>query len=126
MKEEIKKLRERALKSLELAKDAFSKEFYEWCIFHVDQFFQLSLKFFLTMGYFPTINGLENLFDEAGNVDKKLQQEFSLAPEKPLRDLSISFPSPRIWMQRSQAFSFYLRKPCMVIIGHDKGFTKKF
>jgi len=78
MKEEIKKLGERALKSLELAKDAFSKEFYEWCIFHVEQFFQLSLKFFLAekLGYFPAIHGLERLFDEAGKVDKRFIEFF--------------------------------------------------
>lgn len=51
-----------------------SRELYEWAIFHVEQFFQLSLRFFLAEkpGHFPAIRGLERLFDEAGRVDERL------------------------------------------------------
>ena len=71
-REEIKLLKERAIQSFEIAKEACKRGFYGWAMFHLEQFFQLMIKYFLAkeIGYFPKTHSLEELFIEAGKINR--------------------------------------------------------
>jgi len=58
-------LKRNALKFLEEAKEAFSKNDYGFTMFFVEQFFQLSLKYLLYKKYgdFPKTHSLKTLFE---------------------------------------------------------------
>jgi len=73
-KEEIEILRERALSSIELAKEALKKRYYDWAIFQVEQAFQLFLKYFLASnaGYFPKTHSLRDLIKSCAEIKKEL------------------------------------------------------
>ena len=73
MKEEILIFKKRAEAFEEEAKEDFKKGKFDLAAFHIEQSFQLYLKYILAkeIGYFPKTHSLEKLFSELSKINEK-------------------------------------------------------
>ncbi len=73
-REEVDILKERADSSIELAKEALKRGYYDWAIFQIEQAFQLILKYLLAkqFGYYPKTHSLKLLIENCSKIKKEL------------------------------------------------------
>ncbi len=92
----MEELMERAKKFLKEAEDDISKEFYDLCMFHLEQALQLLLKYVLAkeIGYFSKTHSLVVLKEEVERVHPKLA-EFLDKNRRFLRELERAYIGAR-------------------------------
>jgi len=92
MKEDVEIFLDRARK-FENASEYFAEQgIYDLSAFHVEQAFQLYLKFILAkeLGYFPKTHSLSKLFKELARIDKKFH-DFYEENEIILKDIEDAY-----------------------------------
>lgn len=84
MKEEIRILKERARRAVELSHKAFEDKNYDWSIFLLEQACQLLIKYILALkiGYFSKTHSLSRLFEEASEISKNFSAFYNKYREK--------------------------------------------
>ncbi len=92
----MEELMDRARKFLKEAEDDIGKEFYDLCMFHLEQAMQLLLKYILAkeIGYFSKTHSLIILKEEVRSVHPKLA-EFLDKNRKFLRELERAYIGAR-------------------------------